>query len=218
MNIIPSLTMALTGNSPKNWEFNDEGEVISATPGQVAVRRGDATTEVFRLGPDTTFAFQGPGWKMVEGEPGPSWLKPPQHIGVHYVYRNRVAEAQIVTIWVERKGCAGNAKWMAAMQALEKSSPAAATLTRTAWASLVGPERPGNYETGVEFRADDVLAFEVINGIATNGSWKQDGQIVLMQINNCEAMYQGRIEGEVITGEWWNETGEQTVWTARRKP
>ena len=216
LNMSPSVTMALTGNSPPNWEFADEGEVLSATPEQVTVRLDRAKTEVFRLGPDTTFAFQGPGSKMVEGEPGPSWLKVPQRVGVHYVYRNRVAEAQSVTIWVERKGCAGNAKWIAATEALGTSSPPAATLTGTTWASLIGPERPGRYESGIEFRAENVL-FEVFNGIDANGSWKQDDQTVLMQINNCEAMYEGRIGGDEITGHWWNEMGEQTVWTARRK-
>ena len=217
LNMIPAVTMALTGNSPPNTEIAEEGEVVSATPEQVTVRLDRGKTEAFQLGPDTTFAFQGPGWKMVEGEPGSSWLKVSQRVGVHYVYRNRIAEAQSVTIWVERKGCAGNAKWMAAMQALGTSSPAAATLTRTTWASLIGPERPGRYETGIEFRAENVLAFEVFNGTDTNGSWKQHDQIVLMQINNCEAMYEGRIEGDEITGQWWNEMGEQTVWTARRK-
>ena len=217
LNMIPAVTMALTGNSAPNWEYADEGEVLSATPEQVTVRLDRAKTEAFRLGPDTTFAFQGPGWKMVEGEPGPSWLKAPQRVGVHYVYRNRVAEAQRVMIWVERKGCAGNAKWMAAMQALGTSSPAATTLTGTTWVSVIGPERPGRYESGVEFRAANVLAFEAFNGIDTNGSWKQDDRIVLMQINNCESMYEGRTEGDQITGQWWNEMGEQTVWTARRK-
>jgi len=106
---------------------------------------------------------------------------------------------------------------MAAVQALGTSSPAATTLTRTAWSSVIGPERPGRYETAIEFRADNVLAVEVFNGFDTNGSWKQDDQIVLMQSNNCEAMYEGRIEGDQITGQWWNELGEQTVWTARRK-
>ena len=148
LNMIPAVTMALTGNSPPNTEYSGEGEVLSATPGQVTVRLEHAVTEVLRLGPDTTFAFQGPGWKMVEGEPGPSWLKARQRVAVHYVYRNRIAEAQSVNIWVERKGCAGNAKWMAAMQALGTSPPAAATLTGTTWASLIGPERPGRYEKG----------------------------------------------------------------------
>jgi hypothetical protein len=216
LNMVPAVTMALTGNSAPNWEFADEGEVVSATPEQMTVRLKSAKTEVFRLGPDTKFAFRGPGWKMVEGEPGPSWLKVPQRIGVNYVYRNRVAEAQTVTIWVERKGCAGNAKWMAATQALGTSSPAA-TLAATTWTSLVGPERPGRYESGIEFRAENVLAFDAVNGIDTNGSWKQDDQIVLMQINNCEAMYEGRIAGDTITGQWWNETGDETEWTARRK-
>jgi hypothetical protein len=173
LTMIPAVTMALTWNSPPNWEFADEGEVLSATPEQVTVRLDRAKTEVFRLAPDTTFAFQGPGWKMVQGEPGPSWLKVPQRVGVHYVYRNRMAEAQRVTIWVERKGCAGNAKWMAAIQALGTSSPAARTLTGTTWASLIGPERPGPYERGVEFRADNVLALDVFNGIDTNGSWSR---------------------------------------------
>ena len=216
LNMIPAVTMALTGNSAPNTEFASDGEVLSATPEQVTVQLDHAKTEVFRLGPDTKFAFQGPGWKMVEGEPGPSWLKVAQRVWVHYVYRNRMAEAQVVTIWVERKGCAGNAKWMAATQALGTSS-LAATLTGTTWASLIGPERPSRSERGVEFRAENVLAFEVFNGFDTNGSWKQDDQTVLMQINNCEGMYQGRIEGDEITGQWWNEMGEETEWTARRK-
>ena len=216
LNMIPAITMALTGNSPPNTEYSGEGEVLAATPEQVTVRLAHAVTEVIRLGPDTTFTFQGPGWKMVEGEPGPSWLKAPQRVSVHYVFRNRIAEALSVSIWVERKGCAGNAKWIAAMQALGTSPPAAATLTGTAWTSLIGPAAPGNYERGVEFRAENVLAFDVFNGIDTDGSWKQGSQIVLMQINNCEAMYEGRIEGGEITGQWWNEMGEQAVWTARR--
>jgi hypothetical protein len=217
-NMIPAITMALTGNSPPNTEYSGEGEVLSLTPGQVTVRLKHAVTEVLRLGPDTTFAFQGPGWKMVEGEPGPSWLKAGQRVAVHYVYRNRIAEAQSVNIWVERKGCAGNAKWLSAMQALGTASPAAATLTGTTWASFIGPERPGRYGRVVEFRAENVLAIDVVNGIDTADSWKQDGLSVLMQFNNCEAMFEGRIEGDDITGQWWNEMGEQSVWTARRKP
>jgi hypothetical protein len=38
-----------------------------------------------------------------------------------------------------------------------------------------------------------------------------------MQVGNCLSMYDGRIEGDEITGHWWNEMGEETVWTARRK-
>jgi len=215
LNMIPAITMALTGSSAPNTEYSSEGEVLSATPGQVTVRLKHAVTEVLRLGPDTTFAFQGPGWKMVEGEPGPSWLKAGQRVAVHYVYRNRIAEARSVNIWVERKGCPGNAKWLSAMQALGTASPAAATLTGTTWASFIGPERPGRYERVVEFRAENVLAFDAV--VDTADSWKQEGQSVLMQFNNCEAMFEGRLEGDDITGQWWNEMGEQSVWTARRK-
>jgi hypothetical protein len=215
--MIPAVILAITGNSPPNTEYSSEGEVLSATPGQVTVALKHEVTEVLRLGPDTTFAFEGPGWKMVEGEPGPSWLKAGQRVTVRYVYRNRIAEAQSVSIWVERKGCAGNAKWMSAMQWLGTSSPAAASLTGTRWTSFIGPERPGRSERVVEFRAENVLAFDDVNGIDTADSWKQDGQSVLMQFNNCYAMFEGRIEGDDITGQWWNETGEQSVWTARRK-
>jgi hypothetical protein len=217
LNMIPAVTMALTGNSPPNTEIAEQGEVVSATPEEVTVRLDRAKTEVFRLGPNTRFAFQGPGGSMAEGEPGPSSLKVAQRVWVQYVYRNRMAEARDVAIWVERKGCAGNAKWMAAMQALGASSPSEPTLTRTTWASLIGPERPSRSERGIEFRAENILAFEVFNGMDTNGSWKQHDQTVLMQTNNCEAMYEGQIEGDEITGQWWNETGEQTEWTARRK-
>jgi hypothetical protein len=217
LNMIPAVIMAITGNSPPNTEYSSEGEVLSATPGQVTVALKHEVTEVLRLGPDTTFDFEGPGWKMVEGEPGPSWLKAGQRVAVRYVYRNRIAEAQRVSIWVERKGCAGNAKWMSAMQALGTASPAAATLTGTTWTSFIGPERPGRSERVVEFRAENVLAFDEVNGIDPADSWKQDGQSVLMQFNNCYAMFEGRIEGDDIMGQWWNEMGEQTVWTARRK-
>ncbi len=144
LNMIPAMIQAITGNSPSNSEIFEEGEVLSATPEQVTVRLDRAKTDVFRLGPETKFAFQGPGSRKVEGEAGAAWLKASQRVGLHYVYRNHVAEAQVVTIWVDRKGCTGNARWIAATQTPAPDPPAELSLTGTMWAvSLVNAMHRG---------------------------------------------------------------------------
>lgn len=103
LNMVPILTERITGNTPGNTVYTEEGAVVSATPGQVVVRLG-GRTESFGLGRDTKFGFLGPGWRMQTTPAGPAWLKAGQRVGLEYVYRARAAEATSVTIWVEEPG------------------------------------------------------------------------------------------------------------------
>jgi hypothetical protein len=223
LNMIPALMQGITGDSPPNFEYSSEGEVLSVTPEHITVRLTTAATESFRLSPETKFVFQGPGSPMVTGPPaGPVWLTPGQRIGLHYVYRAREAQAHLVTIWIDRKGCAGDAKWTAARQTPAPSSHTIPSLIGTTWESWVGsPDVPSPHEiTTLEFVDDTRLAYQrLADGGAryTDGLWRQNGTAVLIELNDCYALYEGRIEGDEIKGDFSNEIGARASWIARRK-
>lgn len=223
LNTIPFLTEKITGNSPPNFVYSSEGEVLSATSEHVTVRLNTAATESLRIGPETKFDFQGPGSPMVTGPPaGPAWFKAGQRVGLHYVYRNHEAQAEIVTIWIDRKGCAGDARWTAANQTPAPSSQTIPSLIGTTWESWVGSrDAPSPHEiTTLEFVDETRLAYQSLGTAGsrhTDGRWRQDGAVVLIELNDCYAFYEGRIEGDEIKGQFSNEIGAQASWTARRK-
>ena len=51
----------------------------------------------------------------------------------------------------------------------------------------------------------------------TDGLWRQNGSAVLIELNDCYAVYEGRIEGDEIKGDFSNEVGARASWIARRK-
>ncbi len=193
--------------------------MLSATPERVSVQLAGAPTESFRLGPETTFDFRGPGSHIVTGTAGPAWLTAGQRVGVEYVYRGREAQAERVKIWIERKGCAGNAKWAAANQPPAPSPHEFPSLTGTTWAGWVGSrDVAGRHEnTTFEFVEEHRLAYQDLAGLRhTDALWRQNGPVVLIEINDCYAEYEGRIEGDEIKGQFSNEMGVRESWTARR--
>jgi hypothetical protein len=50
----------------------------------------------------------------------------------------------------------------------------------------------------------------------TIGHWRRNGAVVLIEINDCYAKYEGSIAGSEIKGEYSNEPGARTPWTAHR--
>lgn len=104
LNTIPGITERITGNTPSNTVYTGDGEVVSATPGQVTVRFGGGKIEALSLDPDTKFGFLGPGWRMQTTPASPAWFKPGQRVGLDYAYREHVAHAARVSIWVEAPG------------------------------------------------------------------------------------------------------------------
>jgi hypothetical protein len=220
LGMIPVLQEKLTGNMPANTSYSSNGEVVSATPERVDVRFDHGPVEAIRFGPETKFSFWGPGSPLAAGEPGPSWLKPGQRLGVEYVYRNREATADGIHIWIERKGCARDEKWLAAGEAAGSSSPAPPSLTGTTWEGTIavrsGPEPVRT--TTFELLPGEQLAYQDRGGERyTSGHWRQHGEVLLIEINDCSAEYEGTIAGTEINGEYSNEMGARTPWAARRK-
>jgi hypothetical protein len=216
LNTLPALVEAVTGDSPANWVYSSEGEVVTTTADVVTIRTGDAEPETFHLEPGVTFDFRGPGSAIVAGTAGREWLEPGQRIALTYVRRNREAWASHVDIWIERKGCAGDSRWTS----MPPAAPADATsLAGTVWESETGPADPARTETALlEFLPDQQFAYQDIGrDRLTNGAWRQSGASVIAGVNDCYALYEGRIEGDAIAGQFTNEVGVNLPWRARRR-
>ena len=216
---IAMLHEKITGNTRSNYFLSSDATVLSmTTPGDVNVRFPDGRIEAVRFGPDTTFDFRGPGSPLVKGEAGRSWLTAGQRLNVSYVYRRHHAVASAIHIWIDRKGCAKEEKWLAAGHAAS-SVQDAPPLVGTTWEGTIAVHGgPDSVEVmAFEFMPGQQLAYEdQRRGRSTNGHWRQHGGGVLVEINDCYAMYEGTIAGNEITGEFSNEAGARTPWTAHR--
>ncbi|HEU0091696.1 MAG TPA: hypothetical protein VFS78_06270, partial [Vicinamibacteria bacterium] len=163
MSIIPVVLEKITGYSPPNTVYSENGDVLTAAPGQVSVRLTGGDTKSFRLGPETKFDFRGPGSPLVKGPAaGPAWLTAGQRVGLEYVIRHREAQAQYVTIWIERKGCKDDANWAAAVSRTGPAPPPGTPgLAGTTWDGEIGsPDAPGGpARTTFEFLAGNGLAW-----------------------------------------------------------
>ena len=219
LSVIPVLIAKITGNSPPNSVTSEDGDVVSAGPGEFSVRLASGSTKSFRLAPETKFDFRGPGSALVKGPPaGPSWLKAGQRVGLEYVTRGYVDRAESVNIWIERKGCRTDEKWQAALRPAVSAASNAASLAGSTWASQRASQAAEgrNESTTFEFLAGSHLTFQDTAGTKyTDGAWKQEGPAVRIEVNDCYAEYEGRIEGDAIKGEFWNEAGAREGWTAR---
>lgn len=219
LSMIPFVIEKITGNSPRNTVYSENGDVVSSVPGQVSVRLAGERPKSFRLGLETKFDFRGPGSPLVKGSPGPDWLIAGQRVGLEYITRGGEAQAQLVTIWIDRKGCKGDAKWTAGSRNPAASPLAIPSLTGTTWESRFGSgDGVGQHEGDTfEFLEGNRLAYRTGSGPRyTDGAWRQDGPAVLVEVNDCYAEYEGRIEGDEIKGQFSNEVGARDTWTARR--
>jgi hypothetical protein len=219
LGVISMIRERVTGNTAPNTSLSREGEVVSAAPGRVDVRLSDGKVESFQFGQDTSFVFLGPGSPLVKGEAGPSWLTLGQKVGLSYVYRSHQATASNISIWIDRKGCAGDEQWLAAGR---PDAPAqdAPSLVGSTWEGTVpvryGPEPVET--TTFEFLPNQRLVYQDKGGSRETGDhWRQNGSAVLIEINDCYAKYAGTITGDRIAGEFSNEVGARTAWTAHRK-
>jgi hypothetical protein len=124
-----------------------------------------------------------------------------------------------VNIWVERKGCRGSDNWATALAPVAPADMPVASLIREARGQPRASQAAGDRGTRVrpfEFLAGSHLTYQSAGGTQyTDGAWKQEGAAVRIEVNDCYAEYEGRIEGDVIKGEFWNEVGAREEWTAR---
>jgi len=88
-----------------------------------------------------------------------------------------------------------------------------ASLAGTSW--TVG-ETDGDNDI-FNFLADGTLSYSYQNGAYTNGTWKQDGDSIYIEMNNKFVEYQGRITGAHIEGKAWNVKGHHWTWRADMK-
>lgn len=212
----------ITGNTLGNAVSTAEGAVIASAPGQVSVRLTAGGSESFRIDGATRFGFLGPGWQTPREPAGPGWLKPGQRVELEYAYRAHEAVAKLVTIWIDRKRCADDPRWAGA--ASSAVPPPASGLAGTTWDGWFGAAdstaSPGD-RTQFEFLDGGRLAYKRGDANAvrnTDGRWAWHGGSVLVEVNDCYAVYEARIDGDGMKGEFRNIDGAQDRWTARRRP
>lgn len=93
-------------------------------------------------------------------------------------------------------------------------TPAAPSLTGQSWRgeSLMNGEAPGqaHQQWDAEFRADGVLVYAYSDGSRfDNGTWRQNGRVVMFETNGYFAVNVGTICGNVLEGDRRNMRGER---------
>src|SRR3954452_14857177 len=68
-----------------------------------------------------------------------------------------------------------------------------------------GETRPGALFI-VRFEPGGVLCYTSPNGTWRNGTWKQEGPAIYLEMNQRYAEYRGKIEGDRIVGDAVNKT------------
>lgn len=88
----------------------------------------------------------------------------------------------------------------------------AASLAGTSW-NVVETDSIGSRDI-YNFMPDGTLAYSYQNGSYTNGTWKQDGDSIYIEMNHKFVEYEGRIKGRHIEGTAANIKGEKWTWIA----
>ena len=144
----------------------------------------------------------------MEGEPGPSWLKPGQRLGVSYVYRSHQASRAASTSGSIARGArATSSGWPPARR--RRRAQDAPSLTGATWEAHdrrcgTGPE-PVETTTSSSCR-NRQLAYQDKGRVTGDGChWRQNGSAVLIEVNDCYAKDAGTITREPDQGEFSNE-------------
>jgi osmotically-inducible protein OsmY len=130
---------------------------------------------------------------------------------------NKYSEYQGRISGTHMEGRAWNVKdkhwtWVADLRNTPPTSAnvSVASLAGTSWTVV---ETDGDRDI-FNFLADGTLSYSYQNGSYTNGTWKQDGDSIYIQMNNKYVEYQGRITGTHIEGTASNVKGNHWTWTA----
>jgi hypothetical protein len=111
-----------------------------------------------------------------------------------------------------------------------------ATLTTGVSSDDSVPERSGNYEFShetkvegttwegrsnlgvfiVRFERGGVLSYTSPGGTYRNGTWRQLGNVIYLEMNNHYADYRGEIRGDRLVGEASNKVGAHWKWDVKR--
>ncbi|MGO9316968.1 MAG: hypothetical protein ACLPXT_02885 [Terracidiphilus sp.] len=104
--------------------------------------------------------------------------------------------------------------WVADLRNTPASSAnvGVASIAGSSW-NVVETDTEGSRDI-FNFLADGTLSYSYQNGSYTNGTWKQDGASVYIEMNNKFVEYRGRISGSHIEGTASNIKGNHWTWTA----
>jgi len=132
---------------------------------------------------------------------------------------NKYSEYQGRITGTHMEGNAWNIKdkkwnWVADLQGSRPSYANSSTLnlSGTSW-SVVETDSDASRDI-FNFMPDGTLAYSYQNGSYTNGTWKQDGSSIYIEMNHKFVEYKGRITGTHIDGTASNIKGENWTWTA----
>ena len=67
------------------------------------------------------------------------------------------------------------------------------------------------------FMADGTLHYYDGHKNYDNGTWKQDGDSIYIEMNNKYCQYEGRISGMHMEGRAWNVKGRNWTWVADQR-
>jgi len=98
----------------------------------------------------------------------------------------------------------------------QNSSYANSSVSSLAGTSWTVVETDGDNDI-FNFLADGSLHYWDGKKSYTNGTWKQDGDSIYIEMNNKFVEYKGRISGTHIEGKAWNVKGHNWTWVADRK-
>jgi hypothetical protein len=97
------------------------------------------------------------------------------------------------------------------------SPPANSSVPSLAGTSWNATETDGDIDI-FYYLPDGTLSYSYQAGSFTNGTWRQDGDAVYMQMNNKYVEYHGRITGTHMEGTAHNVTGKDWTWKADKRP
>jgi hypothetical protein len=78
-----------------------------------------------------------------------------------------------------------------------------------------GETRPGQIFI-VRFERGGILCYTSPSGTWRNGTWKQTGNAIYLEMNQKYAEYRGVMRGDRITGEAGNRVNDQWTWDVKR--
>ncbi len=93
------------------------------------------------------------------------------------------------------------------------NSPAVPSLAGSSWNVA---ETDGDNDV-FTFMADGSMHYFDGKNNYTNGTWKQDGDSIYIEMNNKFCEYQGRISGTHMEGKAWNVKGHNWTWVADQR-
>jgi hypothetical protein len=141
---------------------------------------------------------------------------------IYFETNNKYSEYQGRISGTHMQGDAWNVKdrkWTWVANLLNATTPSAAStvasIAGSSW-NVVETDTEGSRDI-FNFLADGTLSYSYQNGSYTNGTWKQYGDAIYIEMNKKFVEYRGRISGTHIEGTASNVKGNTWTWTADLK-